>query len=115
MKNSTISEQKKLQEQEFQFNERKIIINQENGLSINHQNKESKNQVTNENTYITVKQENNTSIHTLFQKENGQTFSSQFFLTSSKIDFPHSEDPLKNKPPNPRIKNISKYKTINIK
>ena len=100
MKNSTISEQKKLQEQEFQFNERKIIINQENGLSINHQNKESKNQVTNENTYITVKQENNTSIHTLFQKENGQTFSSQFFLTSSKIDFPHSEDPLKNKPPN---------------
>lgn len=92
MKNSTISEQKKLQEQEFQFNERKIIINQENGLSINHENKESKNQVTNKDTYITVKQENNTSIHTLFQKENGQTFSSQFFLTSSIIDLPHSED-----------------------
>lgn len=42
--NSTISEQKKLQEQEFQFNERKIVINQysnqENALSINHGNKE---------------------------------------------------------------------------
>ena len=111
MKNSTISEQKKLQEQEFQFNERKIIINQENGLSINHENKESKNQVTNKDTYITVKQENNTSIHTLFQKENGQTFSSQFFLTSSIIDFPHSEDlpkeqtsKHKNKKAHPNIK-----------
>lgn len=44
MRNSAISEQKKLQEQEFQFNERKIIINQnsnqENALSINHGNKE---------------------------------------------------------------------------
>ena len=111
MKNSTISEQKKLQEQEFQFNERKIIINQENGLSINHENKESKNQVTNKDTYITVKQENNASILTLFQKENGQTFSSQFFLTSSIIDFPHSEDlpkeqtsKHKNKKAHPNIK-----------
>ena len=44
IRNSAISEQKKLQEQEFQFNERKIIINQnsnqENALSINHGNKE---------------------------------------------------------------------------
>lgn len=44
MKNSSILEQLKRQEQEIQFNERKIEINQENLFSINLENKETNNQ-----------------------------------------------------------------------
>jgi hypothetical protein len=90
MRNSTISEQKNCKSKNFNSMKEKLLSIKKMGfLSIT----KTKNQVTNEDTYITLKQENNTSIHTLFQRENGKVFSSLFFLTSPIIDFPHSEAP----------------------
>lgn len=86
IRNSAISEQKKLQEQEFQFNERKIIINQnsnqENALSINHGNKEidslSFNTDRESDKQITTPQLNN-------QQSNIFAYSPPFYHVSSRL------------------------------
>jgi len=65
IKNSSMSEQLKLQEQEFKSNERKIEINQDsnqkNLFPINPKIKKVNNLFFNTNTHITTKQESNTS------------------------------------------------------
>lgn len=78
IKNSSMSEQLKLQEQEFQSNERKIEINQdrnqENVLSINLESKEESIQFINTDTHIATKQESNVSISPSFKQKNDRTY-----------------------------------------
>lgn len=65
IKNSSISEQLKIQEQEFKANERKIEINlassQENLVSISFENKDINCQSLETNTHIDIKQNNDSS------------------------------------------------------
>ena len=87
MKNNSISEQLKLQEQNFQPSERKKEINQddnrENFLSSNLENKKANHQTFNTNTYITTKQENNTSANPSFNQNNNQTSASSISFISA--------------------------------
>lgn len=76
-----------MQEQELQSGERKIEINQENLLSINLKNKETSNQSFDSDTYISTKQESNTSANPSFNQENKQTPSSFISFMSPKTDF----------------------------
>lgn len=73
MKNSSISEQLKQQEVNIQSDERKIKVNQnsnqENFFSINPENKETNDQTFNANTYISPKQESNTSVNLLLNQK----------------------------------------------
>ena len=102
MKNNSISEQLKLQEQNFQPSERKKEINQddnrENFLSSNLENKKANHQTFNTNTYITTKQENNTSANPSFNQNNNQTSASSISFISSEIGFPIDDERQKLKP-----------------
>ena len=102
MKNNSISEQLKLQEQNFQPSERKKEINQddnrENFLSSNLENKKANHQTFNTNTYITTKQENNTSANPSFNQNNNQTSASSISFISSEIGFPIDDETQKLKP-----------------
>ena len=102
MKNNSISEQLKLQEQNFQPSERKKEINQddnrENFLSSNLENKKANHQTFNTNIYITTKQENNTSANPSFNQNNNQTSASSISFISSEIGFPIDDERQKLKP-----------------
>ena len=102
MKNNSISEQLKLQEQNFQPSERKKEINQddnrENFLSSTLENKKANHQTFNTNTYITTKQENNTSANPSFNQNNNQTSASSISFISSEIGFPIDDERQKLKP-----------------
>ena len=102
MKNNSISEQLKLQEQNFQPSERKKENNQddnrENFLSSNLENKKANHQTFNTNTYITTKQENNTSANPSFNQNNNQTSASSISFISSEIGFPIDDERQKLKP-----------------
>ena len=102
MKNNSISEQLKLQEQNFQPSERKKEINQddnrENFLSSNLENKKANHQTFNTNNYITTKQENNTSANPSFNQNNNQTSASSISFISSEIGFPIDDERQKLKP-----------------
>ena len=102
MKNNSISEQLKLQEQNFQPSERKKEINQddnrENFLSSNLENKKANHQTFNTNTYIATKQENNTSANPSFNQNNNQTSASSISFISSEIGFPIDDERQKLKP-----------------
>lgn len=80
LKNDTIPEQLKLQEEELRSCERGIVINQESLLSINLENMEAYNKTINTDTYIDTKQENEKSINLLdSQRNRSKAFSS--FIT----------------------------------
>lgn len=102
MKNNSISEQLKLQEQNFQPSERKKEINQDNNrenfLSPNLENKKANHQTFNTNTYIATKQENNTSANPSFNQNNNQTSASSISFISSEIGFPIDDERQQLKP-----------------
>lgn len=80
LKNDTIPEQLKLQEEELRSCERRIVINQESLLSINLENIEVYNKTINTDTYIDTKQENEKSINQYdSQRNRSKAFSS--FIT----------------------------------
>lgn len=80
LKNDTIPEQLKLQEEELRSCERGIVINQESLLSINLENIEVYNKTINTDTYIDTKQENEKSINQYdSQRNRSKAFSS--FIT----------------------------------
>lgn len=89
MKNDFIIEQLKLQEQDIQFSERKIAINQDN-------NQENLLYINIENTkvpHITIKQESNTSVYPSFNKENKQLYDSFISIALGQIVFsPNQEE-----------------------
>ena len=84
MKNGSISEQAKLQEQEIQSSESKAGVNQgsnqENLLSINLENKGR--------IHISIKQENNTLTNPSFEQKNNQLSDSFISIVPSGIIFP---------------------------
>ena len=84
MKNGSISEQAKLQEQEIQSSESKAGVNQgsnqENLLSINLENKGT--------IHISIKQENNTLTNPSFEQKNNQLSDSFISIVPSGIIFP---------------------------
>lgn len=80
LKNDTIPEQLKLQEEKLRSCERGIVINQESLLSINLENMEAYNKTINTDTYIDTKQENEKSINQYdIQRNRSKAFSS--FIT----------------------------------
>lgn len=87
MKNDSISEQLKLQDQEFKSSERKTEINQdssqENLCSINLENKEANNQTVNTDTNIA----SNTSVEPSFNQGNNQPSDSFISIVSSETIF----------------------------
>ncbi|KKB49453.1 DUF5712 family protein [Parabacteroides gordonii] len=87
MKNGSISEQLKQQEQEFQSNERKIGINQKNLLLTTLETLEARNQTLNTDTYITTNQKINNSDKQSSHQTNSQLFNSSisFFSTQSNL------------------------------
>lgn len=91
MKNGSIYEQLKQQEQEIQSCERKIEIkqdyNQENLFSVNIENKEADNQTFSAGSLITTKRESNVFKKTSFDQENNQTSNLFISFTSSEATF----------------------------
>ena len=87
MKNGSISEQLKQQEQELQSNERKTGINQKNLLLTTLETLEARNQTLNTDTYITTNQKINNSDKQSFHQTNSQLFNSSisFFSTQSNL------------------------------
>lgn len=73
MKNGSIFEQLKRQQQEIQSSERKIGINQENLFSINLENRKARNLVFKIDSHIVIKPEKNTIVNPFFSQENNQT------------------------------------------
>ncbi|WP_042371557.1 DUF5712 family protein [Bacteroides neonati] len=73
VKNSSISEQLKQQEQELQPKEKKIEINQENLFPINLENRETGHQACNSDIHITIEGESRTSVNRSFNQGNDQT------------------------------------------
>lgn len=102
MKNNSISEQLKLQEQNFQPSKRKKEINQDDNreyfLSPNLENKKANHQTFNTNTDIATKQENNTSANPSFNQNNNQTSASSISFISSEIGSPINDERQKLKP-----------------
>mgnify|MGYP007122673159 CR=1 FL=1 len=103
MKNGSISEQTKLQEQEIQSSDRKAGINQgsnqENLLSINLVNKRINNQASSIDTHIVIKQKDNAYSTSSFNQETNQIFGS--FISSAVQDIRsssnHEDQTLKSK------------------
>lgn len=99
MKNGSISEQTKLQEQEIQSSDRKAGINQENLLSINLVNKRINNQASSIDTHIVIKQKDNAYSTSSFNQETNQIFGS--FISSAAQDIRsssnHEDQTLKSK------------------
>ena len=92
LKNDTIPEQLKLQEEELRSCERGIVINQESLLSINLENMEAYNKTINTDTYIDTKQENEKSINQYdSQRNRSKAFSSFITIVPSGTElFPNS-------------------------
>ena len=93
LKNSPVSQQLELQEQDIQYNERKIEINQdnyqENLLYINPVNKDVRKQTINVDNYIANKQKSNEDINTLTNQESEQITNSFIsFITSQREVLP---------------------------
>lgn len=88
MKNSSMSEQLKLQEQELQSNERRTKNSddnsQKNMLSFNLVNKGINSQLANKDTITAIKQKSNTSANPSSNRKNNQTFSSFISIVSSE-------------------------------
>lgn len=87
MKNGSISEQLKLQEQDFQANERKTEINQENRLSINIENKKTNNVPFNMNSKIEREKNKYISTYQSSNQENNLSSNSLISFLSSEAYF----------------------------
>ncbi|KAB5349930.1 clindamycin resistance transfer factor BtgB [Bacteroides salyersiae] len=105
MKNETIFEQLKQQEQEFQSYERKIEVNQgsnqEHLLSINLENKETNNSSFNTENYIDRQRNNNIFSHPSGSQESNLSFGS---FTSLRADFSPNPNILDEQIPKPKKK-----------
>ncbi len=86
MKNGSISEQLRQQEQELQSNDRKIGINQKNLLLTNLETLEARNQTLNTDTHITTNQKINNSDKQSSHQANSQLFNSSISFFSTKSD-----------------------------
>lgn len=86
MKNGSISEQLRQQEQELQSNDRKIGINQKNLLLTNLETLEARNQTLNTDTYITTNQKINNSDKQSSHQANSQLLNSSISFFSIKSD-----------------------------
>lgn len=86
MKNGSISEQLRQQEQELQSNDRKIGINQKNLLLTNLETLEARNQTLNTDTYITTNQKINNSDKQSSHQANSQLLNSSISFFSTKSD-----------------------------
>lgn len=88
MKNNSMSEQLKLQEQELQSNERKTKNSEDNSqknmLSFNLVNKGINSQLANTDIITAIKQKSNTSGNPSFNRKNNQTYSSFISIVSSE-------------------------------
>lgn len=93
IRNGFTSEQLKLQEQEFQSNERIIEINQKRNMvnifSINFKNKEAKKQDLDADPHIITNQGHKTSDNPLFNQGSSPILTS---LTSPETNFPPSHE-----------------------
>lgn len=87
MKNGSIFEQLKLQEQNFQSSERKTKINQDYNLSVNFENKGTNNQTFKSDSKIEEKSGNHIFTHQSHIHENNLSTKSFISLASSGIDF----------------------------
>lgn len=105
MKNETIFEQLKQQEQEFQSHERKIEVNQgsnqEHLLSINIENKETNNSSFNTENYIDRQRNNNIFSHPSGSQESNLSFGS---FISLRADFSPNPNILDEQIPKPKKK-----------
>lgn len=90
MKNDSIFEQLKLQQQEIQSSERKIGINQENLFSINLENKRTKSQTSCIDTHIVTQQKDNAYSISSFNQDTNQIFGS--FISSAAQDIRSSSN-----------------------
>lgn len=100
LKNSSISEQLKQQEQELQPKEKKIGINQENLFSINLENRKAGYQACNSDIHITIEGESKTSVNRSFNQGNDQTPDSLISISgdlSQKAIFQYPTSKLKRK------------------
>lgn len=96
--NGSISEQLKLQKQEFQLCERETRSsqdnNQRNWFSFNHENKEARNHAFNTDEHITSKQESNNSTNQSTNQssnqENNRTVDLSISIVSLGMGIPES-------------------------
>ena len=110
MKNGSIPEKLKLQEDVFQSSERKTEINQENMLSINSENQTTSNQTFSTNITIGNKQGSNTFINPHLKPQNNETSGSFISAISTELLFSSNQ-------PNPESQpiNVKKKKKIRHK
>nr|WP_303776625.1 DUF5712 family protein [Bacteroides intestinalis] len=91
MRNSTISEQLKLEEQNIQSSERETEIDQhrdqENLFSITLENKGINNQTSNLDINVDIGEKDNTSVNPSFSQLNNQTSDTFISFISSRADF----------------------------
>ena len=104
MKNISITEQIKLQEQEIQSSERKIESNQNSNI----ENKETNNQTFNTDENIATEQEGHISTNPSFNLENNPISSSLFSFVPSVVTFPanHEEQMLKPKKRKKKVRRL---------
>ena len=104
MKNSSISEQLTLQEQNIQSSERKNKINQDCNLSVIFENKEINSQAFKSDSKIKEKNDDHISTHQSHIHENNLSSKSFIPLTSSGIDFSRNPTLLEEQTLNPKKK-----------
>lgn len=108
MKNSSISEQLKLQKQEIQFNEIRIAnnqnYNQEDLLPFNIENKEASIHFVDIDSHIVARQYHKASINPFFDEGNKQTSSIFISVTPSTKDSSLNYEEQKSKPKNRKKK-----------
>lgn len=90
MKNDSIFEQLKLQQQEIQSSERKIGINQKKLFSINLENKRTNSQTSYIDTHIVTQQKDNAYSISSFNQDTNQIFGS--FISSAAQDIRSSSN-----------------------
>lgn len=91
MRNSTISKQLRLEEQNIQSSKRETEINQDrdqgNLFSSILENKEINNQTSNLDINVSIGQKDNTSVNPSFSQLNNQTSDTFISFISSRADF----------------------------
>lgn len=110
MKNGSIPEKLKLQEEVFQSSERKTEINQENMLSVNPENQTTSNQTFSTNITIGNKQGSNTFINPHLKPQNNETSDSFISAISTEILFSSNQPNSESQPTNVKKKKKIKHK-----
>lgn len=107
MKNHTITEQLKLQEQKINIGQ---YSNQENLFSINLENKEVRDLLYNPNTNVTTKQENSTSTNLSLNQESRLISNLSIYLSSTKVDLLSSSNTFEKQMPKSKKRKKKKRK-----